>query len=34
MPTYHTNVSLALPMGTVIETGLVPMGTVHRVSDY
>ena len=34
MTTYHTNVSLALPMGTVIETGLVPMGTVHKVSDY
>ena len=34
MTTYHTNVSLVLPMDTVIEIGLVPMGTVHRVSDY
>ena len=34
MTTYHTNVSLALPMDTIIETGLVPMSIVHKVSDY
>ena len=34
MAAYHTNVSPVLPMDTVIETDLVPMGTVHRVSDY
>ena len=33
MAAYHTHVSPVLPMDTVIETDLVPMGTVHRVSD-
>ena len=34
MTTYHTNASLDLPMCTIVETGLVPMSVVHKVSDY
>ena len=33
MTTYHTNGSLVLPMTTIIKIGLVPMGTVDRLSD-